>query len=427
MRTITTVVAALALVACRPDSARADEPTPTLRLAEVLAAVRAENPALQAAGARARAAASVPARARALDDPTFSWEVWNAPESLRIDEADNNILKLSQRLPFPGKRRLAGRIAEDEAAGVQQDAERGALDLFVAARRAYTDLWQAYEQRTIYRRDGALAARLAQIAAARYASAQGSQADALRAEVARAELLDRERGADLEIATTAAELNGLLSRPPDQPLGVPEAPRERRVPPDPAVLTATALARRPEVAAAASAVRRAEDAHRLAERAYFPDFELSVSRFQNHDARDGFGAMASVTIPFAYRGKYDAALAEAEATLTAARADERRIADLVRREVHQAYRRAQTATIRHDLLRSTHVPQAEALVAITEKDYVAGTTDFATFGERLRSVQATHLEHIVAAADLARADADLDRAVGAPFEELVAAAGASPR
>src|SRR5262245_56914191 len=62
------------------------------------------------------------------------------------------------------------------------------------------------------------------------------------------------------------------------------------------------------------------------------------------------------------------------------------VEDMVRREVHQAYRRAQTAAIRHGLLRSTHLPQAEALLAVTEKDYVAGTADFATFGERLRTI-----------------------------------------
>ena len=41
----------------------------------------------------------------------------------------------------------------------------------------------------------------------------------------------------------------------------------------------------------------------LARKAYWPDFEVSVGRFVNYGASDGFGAMASVTLPFANKAK----------------------------------------------------------------------------------------------------------------------------
>src|SRR5262245_35894455 len=78
-----------------------------LSLAHVLDVVRAQNPAIAGATARADAAAAVPRRVSAYDDPVFSWEAWNIPESIAIDRADNNILRVSQRIPFPGKRTLA--------------------------------------------------------------------------------------------------------------------------------------------------------------------------------------------------------------------------------------------------------------------------------------------------------------------------------
>ena len=422
MRFIAITMAAASLLASSLPSAAA-EPV-VLRLADVLASVRSQNPALQAAESRARAAAAVPARVRALDDPTFGWEVFNAPESLRIDQAENNILKLTQALPFPGKRALAGQVAEHDAERVRLDGQRLVLDLVRAATRAYVDLWLAYELRAIDQRDGTLAARAVRLAADRYAVGAGSQAEALEAEVDRSPLLERAATAALEIDAAQATLNALLSRPAAEPLGVPEAPPAPRLRIDVETLTTRALAVRPEVAAAESAVAGAEDGRRLAARSSLPDFELTVSRFQNTDAPDGFGAMASVTLPFAYPAKYAAARDEAAAMLAAATAERRRIDDEVRREVRQAYLRVQAAEIRHDLLRSRHVPQAEQRVRVAESDYTAGTADFATLAARVRAVAETHRAHAQAVADLATARAELDRAVGVSVTEIEGGAGA---
>ena len=80
----------LAFVASAPPTLAA-----SLRLDDVLAEVRTHNPDIQAAQGRSEAAAAVAPRVGALDDPTFSYEAWNAP-SARLDRADNNIFKLAQ-------------------------------------------------------------------------------------------------------------------------------------------------------------------------------------------------------------------------------------------------------------------------------------------------------------------------------------------
>src|ERR1044071_241399 len=75
----------------------------TLTLAELVSAARAQNPQIAVARARARAAGAMPAQARAYDDPVVSWESWNFPDSWDLSRADNNIFRLSQKIPFPGK------------------------------------------------------------------------------------------------------------------------------------------------------------------------------------------------------------------------------------------------------------------------------------------------------------------------------------
>ena len=96
------------------------------------------HPELQAARERASAARAEPARVSSYDDPVVSWEAWNTPESFRIDQADNNIFKLSQKIPFPGKRSLAGRMAERDADVASDDASAAERDLIAMVKRATT-------------------------------------------------------------------------------------------------------------------------------------------------------------------------------------------------------------------------------------------------------------------------------------------------
>ena len=384
-----------------------------LRLADVLAEARERNPEMHAARERARAAAAIPRQVSALDDPTFAWESWNVPNSLRVNRADNNIFRLVQKVPFPGKRSLAGEVAERDATMLEREAESVELDVVAAVKRAYYDLWQAHQNLLVYNREKTLLDRFARTAERRYGTGNVSQTDVLRAQVELTRTVNRVTTETLAIATARAELNALLSREPSEPLGVPEEAPPPELDDTPAALIALALERRPELAAQAAAVDREETAIRLARRSYWPDFEFSVGRFVNFDAADGFGALASVTIPLAYRSKYDAAVAEASARLAAAQADLRRLRDRVRRDVEQAFLRARTALLQHDLFVTTHIPQTEQMLRVSEGAYESGAVDFLTLIDTVRTVEMVHLEHIEAAGALEKAYADMERAVGA--------------
>jgi cobalt-zinc-cadmium efflux system outer membrane protein len=409
-----TLVFVLGLASAAPPCAAA-EPAPRLRLADVVEEARRRNPEIQAARDRARAADSVPRRVTGYDDPTFSWEAWNTPESFRIDRADNNILRLSQRIPFPGKRTLAGRMAERDADMAHRETDAVELDVIAAVKRAYYDLWRLHQDLLIYAREKALAERFAHIAEQKYGVGQVPQPDVLRAQVELTRGINRVTTTELTIDAARAELNALLSRPPEDPLGEPEHPSPPRLDEDVVTLTRRALESRPELAAQRAAVAREETSVHLARRNYLPDFELGVARFLNSGRSDGFGAMASVSIPLVYKGKYDAAAGEANARLASAQAELRRVEDRVRREVQQAFIRARTAQLQYDLFVTTHIPQAEQTLRVTESAYQSGAVDFLALLDSLRAIESVHIEHIDAAADFERARADLERAVGGPL------------
>jgi outer membrane protein TolC len=392
-----------------PARATAEPPAAALHLEDVLALAREANPEIQAVRSRARAAEAVPAQTRAWDDPVLSWEAWNTPDNFNVAHADNNIFRVAQRVPFPGKRRLAGESAAEGARAASLAADAVVLDVETAVKRAYWSLWQAHQRLGVYGRQRVLAERFAKTAEQRYAIGGVSQSDVLRAQVELTHAITDEQTGALAIDTARVGLNALLSRPPADPLGVPE---ERRLPDLPQTadpLIETALARRPELAAQDATVTGQQRAVALARRAYLPDFEVSVGRFVNFDARDGFGAMLSVTVPIANKAKYDAAVSEANARVAAAEADRRLLADAVRRDVEQAWLRVRTARLRHDLFARTHLPQAEQAIEVTD--------DLLALLDTLRGLEQVHLDHIDSQADIQAAWADLERAVGGPLPE----------
>jgi outer membrane protein TolC len=319
---------------------------------------------------------------------------------------------VAQKVPWPGKRTLAGTVADRAADAAQQDVHAAELDLTDAVYRAYYGLWLAHQKRDILTRDKMLVERVAHATEQKYGIGQASQSDALRAQVELTHMAIEANTAALAIDSAAAELNALLSRAPDEPLGVPEDPPMQPLDASVDTLTALALQQRPELAGQRAAIGSQESAVELAQLNWRPDFEFSVGRFVNYGRSDGFGAMASVTVPFVYTGKYDAASAEARARLTAAEAELRGWQDRIRREVAQAYTRVRSAALAHGLARGTHIPQAEQALRVTETAYAAGSADFLSLLDTLRNVETIHIQHVEAEAQLAIAAADLTRAVG---------------
>jgi len=83
------------------------------------------------------------------------------------------------------------------------------------------------------------------------------------------------------------------------------------------------------------------------------DFEVSAGRFVNYRARDGVGAMVSLSIPIAYKSKYDAPSRGGGATFGRQKRL-RRVEDGIRREVRQAFVRAGRRSS-SNLFVSTHI------------------------------------------------------------------------
>lgn len=403
------------------ESAETEEAALTgdaLELEKVIAHAQEHSPAIQTAKNRLSAARKVPDQVSAYEDPTVSWEAFNAPENFRIDQTDNNIIRLSQKIPFPGKLRLKGEIASKEAERMEAELKAVEIDIMAQLKKAYFDLWLTYQNLAVYRRNRELVAQFARIAEQKYAVGQVSQPDVLRAQVELTRLVNRVTTETLALGKAQARLNALLSRSPEAPLGTPQSPPPPAVPYAMAELEALALANRPELLAQIRALEKEGLAVDLARKAYYPNFEVSVARFENFRQRNGFGVGVSVSIPLAFKYKYDAGVGEATANRQAAQSELSRLRDLALFEVKQGLVETETALEQLNLFLHTHIPQAEQSLEASQISYQTGVLDFLSLIDSVRAVEQVHLEHLTAAANFEKAWAELERAVGQELSRI---------
>ena len=279
----------------------------------LVAAVLARNPSLAAARAAVTARESAASNAGALEDPRLSYGV--APLSVGSSGVPfGQELRLSQELPFAGKRRWRETVARAEARSL--GAELGALQLELTdrAERLFAQYALARRAQEINRQHLELVADFKRIAADRYAAGLAPQQEPLQAEVEEGHLEHRRIELRRMETVAVAAINALVHRPPSAHLPPPEPlavePLEAG---EAAERIAEALAARPEVQAAESAAASRAAELELARLAFRPDFELMASynsMWDDSEHRTMLGV--GINLPVR-RARLRASVAEAEA------------------------------------------------------------------------------------------------------------------
>jgi len=387
-------------------------PLPPLTLDWALRTARQANPELRALAAeRAGAWERVP-QARALEDPSLAVQLWNFPFTRRPGAGSMVMAQLAQPLPFPGKRRLRGEVADASARLAGERVRSREVELAAEVKRLYYQLWTNRAARDVNRRNAALLEELRGAALARVETGAGSLSDVLRIETEQARL-----GTDLSVLrrdreVLAAALNVRLGREAAGPLGEPV----EHFPPLPAAsypaLLASAERQRPELRAAALEVSRAEAQTALARRSRYPDLTPMLMYMHDLEMGAAWGATLGVAIPIWSGQKQGRAVREALAMATAARERERAARLEVERQVREAQATAASAAERLELIHKQVLPRALASLQSVRADYVAGRGSLTALLDARRLLQDLELERERARAEAAIAAAELERALG---------------
>lgn len=393
-----------------------------LELAALVDAVLARNPSIEAARHAWRAAVQRVPQATSWADPMVAAAV--APLSVAGDMPFGATVEARQRLPYPGRLRLAGDIARLEALGAEEEIEVVVLDLAHLAAELYHQLYLIERAREVNAEHVRLLGEVQETATARYAAGLAPQQAPLQAEVELTHVVHRDLDLVTERHIVVARLNALLHRPAGSPLPPAAQPPLRDVP---AAVVARAghhgsaaqvapaavaeLPPRPELAAAAAEIEARRLEVELAGLARRPDLDLMTSYNSMFEGDHRWMIGVAVELPVR-RARIAAAEAEAAARLAAAESRRAALADQVRAEVEAASQHlAHTVHIvelYRDRLRPASADQLRAARAGLE----TGQVDLGTVIEAERNLRAVDLSAVEALVEVSRAQVALDRALG---------------
>jgi outer membrane protein TolC len=385
-----------------------------LMLPELIQEVLVRNPELVAARKQWEAATNRIVQARSLDDPSVFVDFFNIPHTLNVTQTQNSIFGLSQNLPFPGKRALKGDVASRSADMTEQAVRAKERELVARLKQAYYDLFLAQKAIQIHHEQVELLRQFVEIANARFRAGKGNQADVLKAQVELSLLHQQLPVLEQRRQTTGAMLNTLLDRDPASPLGITQEPSQLPLEQPIDDLHRLALNDRPEIIAAELDVQRNEQSHALAQRQYYPDFNVSFRRFQNFQADNGYGAYVSMTIPFAFwtKPKYDAGVQEAAAAVAVARAQQHTVENLTRFQINDLLAKLRATDQVATLYRTTILPQAEQSLESARVEYRSGKAGFLDLIDTQRAWRGFQLEYFKALVDRQQRLAELEQVVG---------------
>jgi len=423
-------LAAVAIAALAALPARAQAPvergagTGELTLETAVQTALMHSPRLAALDAHSEALEAVPSQVSALPDPELSLNALNLPtDTFNLDQEPMTQMQiaLSQRIPFPGKRKLKRTVAEHEARSARAGVEEQRDALTGAVRAAWWRLFSFDRALEIVEQNQELLRDFIKIAETKYAVGKGLQQDVLLAQLELSRLLDREARLKGRRRSAQAELNALLDRPPDRSALLARTPPNVRLPelPAEAVLLSRAAESRHLLTVHRDLLEAADSRLALAKRDVYPDFRLGAGygvRQGNDPIRgnrpDFFSVMFSFNLPLYFGSKQSKAIDQRSSERTQRKYA---LSDVLRSVEAQitrhlaAYDAAREQVL---LLDTAIIPQAQQTVAAMLAAYQVNEVDFLNVVNGQLTLYNAQINYWEALAEAKRSLAGLAAAVG---------------
>jgi cobalt-zinc-cadmium efflux system outer membrane protein len=324
---------------------------------------------------------------------------------------------LSLDIPFePWKRSARVGLAREELSLADVDDAAAVQALRRSVRMAFYGLLAADESASLATSMWEVAGRVREVAQARF-----EEGAAPRLEVMAADLGLARAKADLELARSArlsaqAELNGVLNRPPTQPVAVAGDTAEGAPLPPIDQALARAAAANAELRAAEREVAIEDRRLGLLKAERFPTPVFSVGAVFNSPGEFdvGYRAGLSLAVPIFDRN-------QGQIAGSVARGNQARLRrDALRRSVEArafaAHARALAQRAQVAAYRETLLPTATAIESLAEEGYRLGRSSVLAVLEAQRSLRDTKAEYLSSLLSLQSALADLEDVLGGPID-----------
>jgi cobalt-zinc-cadmium efflux system outer membrane protein len=257
----------------------ADDPKPIEQLPALITTALANNPELKSSQARWRMFVSKATQAATLEDPMFMFKLQNMlarePFVFNKDPQSAKVIGISQQLPFWGKRAIKQEVANLEAESYKWAIEERKLELTRMVKETYYQIWAVDKGLEIVAKNLRILTDFVTIAESKYSVGQGVQQDIFKAGLEKSRMVDMQITLKQQRKSLEANLNYLLYRPGNSPVGAVADFTLPQLSLSAEQLNQAALEKRPQIKSLASLTSKGQASHRLAQKEFYPDFNLS--------------------------------------------------------------------------------------------------------------------------------------------------------
>jgi outer membrane protein TolC len=399
--------------------AQEGKPAP-LKLNELIEEALNKNPDVLAAKSKWEVFKERPPQAGALDDPMLGFGILNLPTdtfSFRQEDMTMKEVSVTQRVPYPGKRGLRSEMAQKEADAALSDYEEVKNKVSREIKMAYFDLFYANRAIEVTEKNREILKLLNQIAETRYSVGEGIHTDVFKAQVELSKMIDELIMLNQSKRTLKARINTLLHQPPFAPLGDPAEVTFEKFSADPEEMVKAAAENRPLLQSMKRTVERNRAGLRLAEKDYYPDFDLKLAYGQRDDGPNGrradmVTAMVGINLPLWYKSKQERKVAESQKDIQSAKDQLAAMTNEIRFMVSDRLTEIERAEKQIELLKTGIIPQATLSLDSAMSSYRVNKVDFITVLDSLMTLFRYEVQYYRLLTDSRKNVAEIEAAVG---------------
>jgi len=405
-------------------TARAVEQKPVERLDALIDTALNNNPELASSQARWQMFTSRVAQATAFEDPMLMLKIQNGvitdPFNFSKDPMTQKVIGISQQIPFFGKRALKGEVAAKEAETYHWSMEERRLELARMVKETYYQIYFTDKAAAIVDKNIKIMDDFITLAETKYSVGQGTQQDVFKAQVERSKMLDMKIGLEQQRKSLATALNALLFRSADTPVGTVPDFELSPVAMSADDLRAAALENRPQVKSLQAQIDKANAGRKLAQREFYPDFNVSLEYMQREPSMgdpgyDMYGLGVTFNLPV-QRQRRHAMVAEANSEITMATAELNTFKNTVDAGVSDLLAKLEKRRKLVQLYKTGIIPQAEQALESAAIGYRVNKVDFLTLLDSRTTLYNYEREYYDSMADYQMQLAQLEALVGGPVK-----------
>jgi cobalt-zinc-cadmium efflux system outer membrane protein len=384
---------------------------PALTLEEAVALARTNHPALAAARQRIEAAGGRAEQARLWPNPELELFSEDFPPNRGGISSAQNMIGVSQTVPYPGKKGLDAQIGRQEISAAQLEYLSREREIVRAVQTAFCRALASQKKAGVAGELVALNRSLVEVARQRIAAGAAGEQERLRAEIEQERASVEVTAAQRDLAEARQALAGALGRP-REPLGTLAGELRAQAPVvDTDAVGAKMLAQHPTLRGTAAARNRAELEWKRAKLDPLPDVTLGMAGGRHFAERETMMEFR-VSVPLPLFDRAQGKKRETQALAAAARHDATTTEQQLLNELRHVAARLRSAGEQVEAYRSRILPRADAALKLAQAGYAAGKFSFLDLVDTQRTATEVRLTYCDKLLELNLALADLEALTG---------------